>query len=118
MSRLNPCDTTSDGKSYTYDCNGNLLADGVLTLLWDADNHPVSIARHGLVTSFAYSGDGVRVWKQGPTQLIRYARAFEDHVTVGSQVKHIFVGALRVATRVVGGRPRRNLLPPRGQPYE
>ena len=56
---------TSDGKTYTYDCNGNLLTDGTRSFAWDADNKPVSILQGGSATTFAYSGDGVRVKKVG-----------------------------------------------------
>ncbi len=94
--------STSDGKTYAYDCNGNMLADGERTFTWDAENRPVSITQGGDVTTFGYSGDGARVKKASPGQTIRYVGAFEDHVTDGSQVKHLFVGTLRVATRVVG----------------
>ncbi len=96
--------STSDGKSYTYDCNGNMLSDGERTLTWDADNKPVAITRTGVgTTTFAYSGDGARVKKAGPAGTIRYAGGLEDHVTDQVQVKHIMAGSLRVATRVVGG---------------
>ncbi len=94
---------TSDGKSYSYDCNGNLLSDRERTFAWDADNKPVSITQGGDVTTFAYSGDGARMKKQGPTQTVRYAPGFEDHATDAAQVKHITAAGLRIATRVVGG---------------
>ncbi len=96
--------STSDGKTYTYDCNGNLLADGERTVTWDADNKPVSITRAGVgATTFAYSGEGARVKKEGAGKAIRYVGDYEDHVTDGVQVRHIFLGPLRVATRVTGG---------------
>jgi YD repeat-containing protein len=96
--------STSDGKSYSYDCNGNTVSDGERTFTWDADNKPVRISRTGVgTTRLAYSGDGVRVSKQGPTRTIRYAGGLEDHVTDGVQVKHILAGGRRVATRVTGG---------------
>ena len=95
---------TSDGKSYSYDCNGNLLEDGERAYDWDADNKPVAITRVGVgTTTFAYSGDGARVKKAGLAGTIRYVGGYEDHVTDGVQVKHIGVGGLRIATRVVGG---------------
>ena len=83
---------TSDGKSYTYDCNGNLVADGTRTFAWDADNKPVSILQGASATTFGYSGDGARVRKQKGSMVIRYAGAFEDHVTHGSQVKRMPAG--------------------------
>ncbi len=60
---------TSDGKSYSYDCTGNLLSDGERTFTLDADNKPASITRSGVgMTTFpstslgtgAHSGDGAR----------------------------------------------------------
>ncbi len=90
---------TSDEKSYSYDCNGNMLSDGERTFTWDADNKPVAITRDGAATTFLYSGDGARVKKVGLTKTIWYAGGFEDHVTDGIQVKHIFAGPLRVAIR-------------------
>jgi RHS repeat-associated protein len=95
---------TTDGKTYAYDCNGNMVSDGERTLAWDADNKPVSISRVGVgTTEFGYSGDGARVKKVGPSRTIRYVGGFEDHVTDSVQVKHISAGSLPVATRVVGG---------------
>ncbi len=95
---------TSDGKTYSYDCNGNLLSDGERTFTWDPDNKPVSITRAGVgATTFAYSGEGARVKKEGAGKAIRYVEDYEDHVTDGVQVRHIFLGPLRVATRVTGG---------------
>ncbi len=96
--------STSDGKTYTYDCNGNMLSDWERTFTWDADNRPVSITQTGVgTTTFAYSGTGARVKKASPGGTIRYAGAYEDHVTDGVKVKHLFAGSLRVATRVTGG---------------
>jgi RHS repeat-associated protein len=98
--------STSDGTSYSYDCNGNLIAEQGPTarsIVWDADNKPVSVTHSGATTTFAYSGDGARVRKQGVNGLIRYAGGLEDHVTDGTQAKHIGVAGLRIATRVVGG---------------
>ena len=77
---------------------------GQRTFTWDADNKPVGITRIGVGTmSFAYSGDGARLKKIGPSRTIRYAGGLEGHITDGVQVKHIHASSLRVATRVVGG---------------
>jgi RHS repeat-associated protein len=96
--------STSDGKSYTYDCNGNMIADGDRTFFWDADNKPAAITRTGVgTTTFAYSGDGARVKKQTGANVIRYVGGYEDHVTDGVPVKHILAGGLHIATRVSAG---------------
>ena len=36
--------STSDGRNYTYDANGNLLSDGLRSFTYDYDNRPVRIA--------------------------------------------------------------------------
>jgi RHS repeat-associated protein len=99
---------TTDGnvtKTYTYDCNGNLTADGERTLTWDADNKPVSITKTGVgTTTFAYSGEGTRVKKVSTTKVVRYAGSYEDHLDLQQyNVKHILAGTQHIATRVVGG---------------
>ncbi len=96
--------STSDGKSYRYDCNGNMVADNERALFWDSDNRPAAITRVGSgTTTFTYSGDGARLKKQGPVSLIRYAGGLEDHVTDQVQVKYILAGARPVASRVNAG---------------
>ena len=89
------------------------MSDGDRTFAWDADNpsrasgsndKPASITRTGVgTTTFAYSGEGARVKKVGPTKTVRYVGGLEDQVTDTVQVKHISAGGMRVATRVSGG---------------
>ena len=81
-----------------------MTADGDRTLTWNADNKPISITRTGVgTTTFAYSGDGARVKKVGPTKTLRYVGTYEHHVTDVVKVKHIVAGGLRLVTKVVGG---------------
>ncbi|MDQ3928399.1 MAG: RHS repeat protein, partial [Chloroflexota bacterium] len=54
--------TTSDGGSYTYDANGNMLANGLgRTLTWNADNMPTQIVSGSTTEQYYYDGDGSRV---------------------------------------------------------
>ncbi|MBE0411428.1 MAG: hypothetical protein IBX69_17025, partial [Anaerolineales bacterium] len=46
---------------YTYDRYGNLTSDGVKTYSYDAANRLTSVNEGGIVTTYAYSGDGDRV---------------------------------------------------------
>lgn len=95
---------TSDGLSYRYDCNGNLVDDVERTFVWDPDDRPTSITRAGTdTTSFVYNSAGERIKKLSPSGVItRYAGNFEDRPGENVTVKHVFAGGRRVATRVTG----------------
>jgi RHS repeat-associated protein len=47
----------------SYDANGNMTADGVRLLAWDAANRLADVTISSAVTSFAYGPDGARVKK-------------------------------------------------------
>ncbi len=106
---------TSDAKRLAYDCNGNMVAETTATeiertITWDAENKPVSITRtHAGITTtttFTYSGDGARVKREvsgSSNATIHYAGAYEKSLTDSVETKHIFVGGLRVATRLNSG---------------
>jgi RHS repeat-associated protein len=54
--------TAVDAQSYTWDANGNLLADGVLTYTYDAANRLITITQGlTLTTGFLYNGLSDRV---------------------------------------------------------
>jgi len=58
--------TTLSGQPFSYDANGNLLADGLRTYQWDAEKRLVGISYPGFpgqigkATAFAYDGLGRR----------------------------------------------------------
>jgi RHS repeat-associated protein len=49
-------DSTGSGRTFTYDANGNLTADGTRTFEWDARNQIVSVTVGTLRTDFTYDG--------------------------------------------------------------
>lgn len=54
--------TSVNGQAYTWDANGNLLADGVLTYTYDAANRLITVTQGlTLTTGFTYNGLGDRV---------------------------------------------------------
>jgi RHS repeat-associated protein len=53
--------TSVNGQSYTYDDNGNLLSDGAKTYGYDSANRLTSVLDNGVITQYAYTGDGDRV---------------------------------------------------------
>jgi RHS repeat-associated protein len=94
------------GAPYTYDLGGNITDDGINTLVYDAENHVVSVANGNGSGTSTYDGNGQRVEKVGGGNTI---------VTVffGSQVlaeyyngaspsaptnEYIYAGSLRIAS--------------------
>jgi len=57
---------TANGASYTYDDNGNLLADGANTYAYDSANRLSSVSREqGVESSYQYNGLGDRLSQNG-----------------------------------------------------
>ncbi len=88
--------SSSNGRFYDYDANGNMLSDGLRSISYDAENRPVSISYNGGVTEFAYDGNGQRVKKSGPNGDTLYIDKLYE-VNGSSKVKYIFAGQKRVA---------------------
>lgn len=89
---------SSDGQSYTYDANGNMLSDGTRTITWDYDNRPASITVGGATTSFVYDGMGNRVKKIGPAGAIVYIDKLYE-VSGGVGAKYIYANGKRIALK-------------------
>ena len=53
--------TQNGQSSFTWDTNGNLLADGSATYAYDFANRLISTTLSGVNTQFGYNGDGVRL---------------------------------------------------------
>ncbi|SDG78177.1 RHS repeat-associated core domain-containing protein [Dyella sp. 333MFSha] len=53
-----------DGRQATYDANGNLTTDGVLTLTWNARNQLVAVEDGGTATMYSYDGLGRRTHRK------------------------------------------------------
>ncbi len=92
---------TSDGKTYTYDANGNMKSDGTRVINYDYDNMPQSILVSGATTTFVYDGSGARVKKIIPSGTTIYiGKLYECRAGVCS--KYIFAGGTRIGHKVSG----------------
>ena len=90
--------STTDGKTYTYDANGNMISDGVQSITYDYDNMPRSVIANGATTTFVYDGGGARVKKatsSGATIYIGKLYECKD----GACSKYIFAGGSRIALK-------------------
>jgi len=96
--------TSVNGIPLSYDLNGNTLAAGTRSLVWNADDLPTQVTLGALTTSFAYDGLGERVKKSAPAGESLYPFGDEYEITHGVVTKYITVDGLGVvAKRVTGG---------------
>jgi RHS repeat-associated protein len=98
--RVHTIASSSDGRVYTHDANGNLITDGSRKLRYDFLNRLVEVTMSGGVTlRFAYDGDGRRVWKgvfNGDaltSATFYFGRLFE--CTGDVCTRHVFAGDLQ-----------------------
>ena len=90
---------SSDGRTYSYDENGNMLNDGTRNMTWNYDNRSVSISLSGgAETTFVYDGVGNRVKKTGPAGTIVYIGKLYE-LSGGVPVKYIFANGQRVVLK-------------------
>jgi RHS repeat-associated protein len=106
--------TTTDGRSYSVDPNGNTTSDTLRTIVWNSDNQPTSVTTSTGTTNLFYDGSGARIKKQtGGASLLYYDDLF-DCVPAGGTctqyVKYVFAGSRRIAAVGTG-------LPGTSQPY-
>jgi len=96
--------TAVNGIPLSYDPNGNTLAAGTRSLIWNADDLPTQVTLGTLATSFAYDGLGERVKKSSAAGESLYPFGDEYEITDGVVTKYIAVDGLGiVAKRVTGG---------------
>jgi RHS repeat-associated protein len=90
--------STTDGRSFNYDWNGNLLSDGTRTFTYDYLNRPDIIkVKGGATVSFTYDGNGRRVKKVvDKTTTVYVGRLYE--CTNGTCTGHVWAGDKRIAS--------------------
>ena len=88
--------STSNGKVYSYDDNGNMISDGTRSLTYDYDNMPQSVTVGAATTTYVYDGSGARVKKMAATgDTIYIGKLYE--CKGDSCVKYIFANGKRIA---------------------
>lgn len=102
--------STSDGKTFTYDANGNrkTLVDaiGTTTYTHDTENRLTQVTAPTGTTKFAYDGDGGRVKQISPASVItRYVGELAEK-TGSRTTKYVFAGSVRVAAKESTGMLR------------
>jgi len=102
--------STSDGRSYAYDANGNLRSDGTRVLQYDYANRPSAITLGGTQLGFTYDANGARVTKRvwsGATLLrstVYVGRLYE--CSAGVCTRNLFAGDRRIASYSSDGTTR------------
>jgi RHS repeat-associated protein len=91
--------TSSDGRTYSYDANGNMLYDGTRYMSWNYDNLPVSISLSGgAENTYVYDGGGARVKMVGAAGTTVYIGQLYE-LSGGVPVKYIFANGDRIALK-------------------
>ncbi len=79
---VDPATNRITGTGYAYDAGGNATNDGFNTLVYDAENHAVSVSNAGASAAYSYDANGLRVKKA---------------VTSGATTVYIFSGSKVIA---------------------
>jgi RHS repeat-associated protein len=100
--RVHVLTSTSDGRAFTYDANGNVQTDGLRTVTWDAENRVASVTMNagGATMTLTYDGSGGRVKKQAAGRTVLYSgNLFEcrNPPSCTDYVRYVFAGSMRVA---------------------
>ncbi len=91
---------TSDGKTYTYDANGNMKSDGQRIFTWNYDNMPATVTNSTGTSSFLYDGTGTRVVKTTPHGgTTKYIGKLYECKVSGTCNKYIFAGGQLIADK-------------------
>ena len=87
--------TTFNGKTFTYDKNGNLTGDGLNTYVWNARNQLAQVQQNGVtIVQYAYDATGRRITKtiNGVTTSLLYDNANVIQETQGATVNPMLTG--------------------------
>ncbi|MBT0664886.1 hypothetical protein KI809_11295 [Geobacter pelophilus] len=89
--------STSTGRMYKYDANGNMETDGFRTLTYTPDNMPISVTSYGSTISFVYDGNGKRVKKTVGASSRIYIDNLHECATSDGCGNYIFANNTRIA---------------------
>jgi len=95
--------STSNGKTYTYDANGNTFTSTDRNFVWTVDNKVASVTKGGSTTTMDYDYTGARVKKFGPFGLTTYPFSGYEIGSDGVKIKYIKVGNEILAAKKSNG---------------
>jgi RHS repeat-associated protein len=108
----------TDGFSATYDSNGNMVTINGQTYFYDVEGRLIEVRDPNEVqlVQYLYDGDGGRIAKIGKDgdKVIYIGKLYE--IRPHYRAKHIFAGAIRLATVIEGGSTARVYNPHPGGP--
>jgi YD repeat-containing protein len=84
--------TTSNGGSYTYDNNGNMLGNGLgTTFSWNAENMPTTITTTSTTEQYYYDADGSRVKRTSGGVSIYYVGGLYEEEAASGLERYYYV---------------------------
>jgi len=91
--------STSDGKTYTYDNNGNMVTGGNRSMVWDFDNRVTSVTTGGVNASMDYDYTGTRVKKNGSGGTTYFPFSGYEEGPGSLRTKYIRIGIENIASK-------------------
>lgn len=89
---------TANGKTYTYDCNGNVTNDGVRAYTWDSQNRLTQIVSGTTTTTFTYGPGEQRLQKISGGVTTNYFSNLVEQVGT-TDVQYYYAGPILVAKK-------------------
>ncbi|MGH7463487.1 MAG: hypothetical protein ACREMA_20960, partial [Longimicrobiales bacterium] len=95
---------------YSYDLAGNMTADGLNTLAYDAESRMVSNVQSGATTTYTLDGSGLRIKKVTSSTTTRYIHSggkviaeYENGAAVGSPTREYIYAGSQLVAGIEGG---------------
>lgn len=89
--------TSTNGRDYTYDHNGNVTNDDILNYTWDYNNRLIEVDDGTNTFSYSYDTSGQRIKAETPSDILYYPNKFYTATDTDPE-KHIFLGDTAVAS--------------------
>ena len=84
--------TSINGVTNTYDKNGNLLSDGILTNAWDYNSRLTETVKGGNISHYYYDHSGNRVRSENNGNNTYYVNKYYSVDSTGKKTKNIYAG--------------------------
>ncbi len=105
---IDPATNRVTGTGYSYDADGNMTADGLNSLAYDAENRVVSM--NGGANTYSYDGSGLRVKKQaGSTTTVylfsgtKVIAEYENGAALGAPTREYIYSGVQMLAKIEGG---------------
>ena len=91
----------ANGSNYHYDAKGNMTSGGGRTIGWDYEGRVTSVTKAGVIQTYAYDDQGIRIKKfDGNNVTYYFGQELEFDTATNKLTMYVFVGDKRIARKV------------------